>query len=82
VLGENIFISAEPKTIPLIFNEESKPIPEIKLEEGGKTENQQSSAISQDALLIPCPQCKAQGKLRLFCSDVDLATHMEIHRKD
>jgi hypothetical protein len=76
VLGENIFISVEPKTIPLISNEESKPIPEMKLEESGKTEKQQSSAISQNALLIPCPFCKAKGKEFFANSDCDLRTHI------
>lgn len=27
--------------------------------------------------LIPCPECKAQGKTMMFCSDHDLAAHMK-----
>ncbi len=72
VLGENIFISAKPKTIPLISKEEPKSIPEKEPENSGEAEKQRIATNS----LIPCPECRAKGKPMFFGSDVDLRNHV------
>jgi hypothetical protein len=81
VLGENIFSSAKPETIPLISKEESKPIPEKNPEDSGETENQQIATNPTLVGLIPCPECRAKGKPMFFGSDMDLRTHVSAHHE-
>jgi len=78
--GDTDFSSNVKQKIPrLISNEESTPKPETDLETSGKPTFQRDSDNSQaieDNMLIPCPQCKAQGIKSFFANDLDLRFHV------
>jgi hypothetical protein len=48
---------------------------EKKSENTSPTPLELGNSVTND-LLIPCPFCKAQGRLNFFASDLDLASHM------
>lgn len=97
VIGtENISSSNANASISrLISNEESEPKlemgPEAKREPDSKLisanstveqENKPGEHAAAASGLIPCPQCRALGKLMTFASDHDLRSHVAAHHKE
>jgi hypothetical protein len=62
---------------------ETSPKTELALKARDNQEKSQNAQLNQtvveSGLLIPCPYCKAQGRLDYFASDLDLATHVAAH---